>query len=370
MEKISNKEVALKIGTIDGISFEKSRSHHLQSQRGGYNNLRSHGYMITQLASELGCDTMYSTTDSGNTGNNLHPGDDLNYTFLEFNKMKFEECTHGHPTKYGILVQTLVDTNYIHRLHDFVDSVDHLFIYSSDYEYELRKNTFNLKFLFEFMRDPGEHLDLVEKIKKKLVVAYCGWYHIAKYTKQVLGINTEFIPQVINPNIPLQRKGYDEKPYDGFFMGMNERNIEFMQKSDNKHFLSIQYRDYSVDHKDYRNVTQIQQAGICTDLISLLTFTSLCKFHCITNSWKNLYPQLEQNSDMIFNQTFKIFEAYYGGMYPINPAQNWDAALTLMNCNRDQWTEMWHTFEHEFEKNYSYLEYMPTLLKSISKVRP
>jgi len=357
-------ENSLKIGTIDGLSFDKSRSHQVQSQRGGYNNLRSHGYMITHLANILGLDTMYSTTDTGDTGQDLHQGDDLNYTFLEFPNMKFLECKHNKPVKYGMLVQTLVNYDHLDRLHDFVDNVEHLYIYSSDYEYELRKNTFNLKFIFEFMRDPGDNpsaIELVKKIKDKLVVAFCGWYHIAEITKDLLDIKTCFIPQVINPNIPRETLTYDQKPYDGFFMGMNDDTVEFMEKSNNKHFISIQYRDYSVPHTTYRNVTQMQQAGICTDLITLKRTVALAKFHCITNSWKNLYPQLKQNSDMVFNQTFKIFEAYYGNSYPINPGQDWEAANQLMNCNKQDYQLLICNFIKEFEKNYNHMKYMHKL---------
>lgn len=355
----------MKIGTIDGLSFEISRSHQVQSLRDGYNNLRSHGYMIAKLAEKLGTNELSFSTDSGTTGQILSKGDDFNYTMDEMPNLTLTECTHTAKAKWGILVQTLVDPRYIQRLHDFVDSVDHLYIYSSDYEYELRKNTFNLKFLFEFMRNPGYDRDcisLVEKIKSKLVVAFCGWYHIARITPGILGINCEFIPQVINPNIPVKIHSFN-RPYDGFFMGMNERTIDFMKKSNNKKFISIQYRDYSVPHLEYRNIVQVQQAGICTDIPTMQSIGCLSKFHCITNSWKNLYPELEQNSDMFVNQTFKIFEAYYCGMYPINPAQDWDAAMLYLDANENQYNELMKHFIAEFEHNYSASKWIPELDK-------
>jgi hypothetical protein len=287
----------------------------------------------------------------------------------EFPNLILSECRHTDKTKYGILVQTLVDINYIDRLYEFVNSVDKLYIYSSDYEYELRKNTFNLKFLFEFMRDQinngGQHIKLVEEIKSKLVVAFCGWYHIAEITRVGLGITTQFLPQVINPNIPVSTPSFD-RPYDGFFMGMNASYIEFMKMSNNKKFISIQYRDYSVPHTEYRNIVQVQQAGICTDIPTLLSVGSLSKFHCITNSWKNLYPELERNSDMLVNQTFKIFEAYYCGMYPINPAQDWKAISHIMNADKTSYDNMMKSFLTEFEKGYSSSKWIPILDKYLT----
>lgn len=354
----------MKIGTIDGLAFNISRSHQVQSLRDGYNNLRSHGYMIAKLAEKLGTDELSFSTDSGCTGTTLSKGDDFNYTMKEMPNLILSECKHTDKAKYGILVQSLVDLTYIDRLNDFVDSVDNLYIYSSDYEYELRKNTFNLGFLFEFMRNQmdtnGPHLDLVYKIKSKLVVAFCGWYHIGVITKYGLDIPTEFIPQVINPNIPVMKPDFN-RPYDGFFMGMNQRTVDFMNMSDNKKFISIQYRDYSVPHTEYRNVVQVQQAGICTDIPTMLSIGSLSKFHCITNSWKNLYPELEQNSDMYVNQTFKIFEAYYCGMYPLNPAQDWNAAMLYMNADEDNYYKMMKEFREEFEENYSAEKWIPKL---------
>lgn len=351
----------LKIGTIDGLSFEKSRSHQQQSLRGGYNNMRSHGYAITRLCKYLGADNLAFSVDEVNEDTNVagDPLDDLEMS-VKYEDTVLSVCTHSEKCKYGILVQTLVDPKYIHRLYEFVDSVDKLYIYSSDYEYELRENTFNLKFLFEFMRDPGIHKPLVDKIKSKLVVAFCGWYHISRITPSLIGIPTAFVPQVINPNLIHLRSNHFsifDRPYDGFFMGMNEDNLDFMKMSNNKKFLSVQYRDFSLPHTDYRNVTQIQQAGICMDLTSLISFGKLCRFHCITNSWKNLYPTLKENSDMLVNQTFKIFEAYYAGMYPINPAQDWKAANLLMDCSPEEYKSLQKDWRKKFEDNYNYPKY-------------
>lgn len=344
----------MKIGTIDGLSFEKSRSHQVMSMKGGYNNLRSHGYAILHLCKSLGVKRLECSTDTGDTGTTLHPRDDMAYSLRssEFRGIDFRECKHTDWTKYGILVQTLVDEKYIQRLYDFVDSVDHLYIYSSDYEYEVRKNTYGLKFLFEWMRTTVMHKPLVEKIKSKLVVAYCGWYHIARITPALLGIKCEFFPQVINPHIK-SLCSYSDKVYDGFLMGMNDSVVDFMKMSD-KTYLSIQYRDYSVNHMDFRNVTQILQAGTSIDIFTLIQMSKMCKYHCITNSWKTLYPSLLQNSDMFVNQTFKIFEAYYGDMYPINPAQNWKAAHAIMNSTNFNYNSMKVAFNRQMEEHYSF----------------
>lgn len=352
----------MKIGTIDGISFEKSRSHQEQSLRGGYNNMRSHGYFITEMCKRLDVGRIYFSIDKVENSNPISDGSDDFVKTCDAQDLELRVCTHKDKTGYGILVQTLVDVNYIDRLYDFVDSVEKLYIYSSDYEYELRENTFGLQFLFEFMRSPGEHQKLVDEIKKKLVVAFCGWFHIAKITPQLLGIPCEFVPQLINPSIEQVPHSFD-RPYDGFFMGMNSDTIEFMNMSGNKKFLSVQYRDYSVPHTEYRNVTQIQQAGICTDIRSLVTFGGLCKFHCITNSWKNLYPTLKENSDMFVNQTFKIFEAFYSGMYPINPAMDWKGANLLMNASEDQYIDLQYSWRRKFSDNYSLRNYLPALDK-------
>lgn len=358
----------MKIGTIDGLSFEKSRSHQVMSMKGGYNNLRSHGYAILHLCKALGVHSLMCSTDSGETGTELHPGDDMAFTLDSFefrNSIKFGECKHTDETKYGILVQTLVDEKYIHRLYDFVNSVEKLYIYSSDYEYELRKNTMGLKFLFEWMRTTTEHRGLVEKIKSKLVVAYCGWYHIARITPALLGIKCEFFPQIINPAIKELRPQTGQKSYDGFLMGMNDDVIEFMKMSE-KNYLSVQYRDCTVDYLNFRNVTQVLQAGICLDINTLIRLGSLCKYHCITNSWKTLYPSLLQNSDMFVNQTFKIFEAYYAGMVPINPAQDWKAAHAIMNCSDRTYTQMKMDFVGRMEAGYSFGKFKHLITENLS----
>lgn len=355
----------MKIGTIDGLSFEKSRSHQVMSMKGGYNNLRSHGYAILKLCDALGVRELKCSTDTGDTGTELNPADDLAYTLKdpEFSYMRFGECKHNEYSKYGILVQTLVDEKYIQRLYDFVQSVDHLYIYSSDYEYEVRKNTYGLKFLFEWMRTTVDHKPLVEMIKSKLVVAYCGWYHIARITPAILGIKCEFFPQVINPNLTTLCV-HAEKVYDGFLMGMNDSVVDFMKMSD-KTYLSIQYRDYTVPHTEFRNVTQILQSGTSTDIYTLIQMSRLCRYHCITNSWKTLYPSLLQNSDMFVNQTFKIFEAYYGDMLPINPAMNWEAAHVIMNSGPVEYHLMKSAFRKQMKDNYSFIKFKHLITENL-----
>lgn len=353
-----------KIGSIDGMSFEKSESHQVKSMKGSYNNLRSHGFVIAQLASKLGCTRLLSSTDSGCSGSILHPGDDLNYTLNALPNLEFGECKHTDKAKYGILVQLLVTDLTLPRLEKFIDSVDHLFIYSSDYDYELRNHTFNAPFLLEFMRLPGDE-EIKNKLREKLRMSFCGWNHISKISEssRLSNIKSVFLPQVINPFIPKNPVSYSQRPYDGFLMGMDKASLEFIKMDPNKNYLSIQYRSENVPHTEFRNITQILQSGICLDLNTLLATTSLCKFHPLTNSWKNIYPSLVQNSDMLFNQTFKLFEAYYGGMYPIAPCQTFESIHFIMDSlnSEEVYIRSVEEFRSSFEKFYSYSRYEPIL---------
>jgi phytoene/squalene synthetase len=50
-------------------------------------------------------------------------------------------------------------------------------------------------------------------------------------------------------------------------------------------------------------------------------------------------------------------------MYPINPAQDWDAAMLYLDANENQYNELMKHFIAEFEHNYSASKWIPELDK-------
>lgn len=314
-----------------------------QMFRCDYNFLRSHGYAMFYIANEIGCLNVYD--GNPNQFQHIVKGSDLYYILKAFPQYTFTQANVNDYADAISFIPTIhVDHNQ-EKLIRMVSRSKNLIYYNSDPEFD--KDYKDGKMILQWI------LDNPENILSRYFLSRCKLI-ITGFKTQVKEIQSRYpqipvvyLPQVINPSIPLIRN--KDKDFDAFIINTSpdQKYVADYLTSQGVKLLVLTFnKDWCIEGQ---SCIEFKHGGLPMDF--LLSAVSLCKYYIGSYFWRQDVPWQMMLKYASWSHSSKVLESYYAGTEWISTNKNVDQVVDYILNNRYNPSKYFNYIEQNYSIN-------------------